>query len=82
MHMNSFFRLAVSAAVLSLVTGCATQHHRAPVEERGRSGSSSGGSTTAAKPAPGAENAGKPGYYTVKQGDTLFRICLVTGQNY
>ena len=30
--------------------------------------------------APGAENAGKPGYYTVKQGDTLARIGLEAGQ--
>ena len=32
--------------------------------------------------APGAENAGKPGYYTVKQGDTLARIGLEVGQPY
>ncbi len=31
---------------------------------------------------PGAENVGKPGYYTVKQGDTLARIGLEAGQNY
>lgn len=31
---------------------------------------------------PGAENAGKPGYYTVKAGDTLIRIGLETGQNW
>ena len=30
---------------------------------------------------PGAENAGKPGYYTVKPGDTLIRVGLETGQN-
>ena len=30
---------------------------------------------------PGSENAGKPGYYTVKQGDTLIRIALDHGQN-
>ena len=35
-----------------------------------------------AKPLPGAENAGKPGYYTVKPGDTLIRIGLETGQNF
>ncbi len=29
-----------------------------------------------------ADNAGKPGYYTVKQGDTLARIGLESGQNY
>jgi lipoprotein NlpD len=28
----------------------------------------------------GAENAGKPGYYTVKPGDTLYRIGLENGQ--
>lgn len=31
---------------------------------------------------PGAENAGQPGYYTVKVGDTLVRIGLETGQNW
>ena len=37
--------------------------------------------TTAAKPPlPGAENAGKPGYYTVQKGDTLIRIGLDNGQ--
>jgi lipoprotein NlpD len=29
----------------------------------------------------GAENAGKPGYYTIKPGDTLIRVGLETGQN-
>jgi len=31
---------------------------------------------------PGAENAGQPGYYTVKVGDTMVRIGLETGQNW
>jgi len=35
-----------------------------------------------AKLLPGAENAGKPGYYTVKPGDTLIRIGLETGQSW
>ena len=30
----------------------------------------------------GIENEGKPGYYTVKQGDTLIRIGLDNGQNW
>jgi lipoprotein NlpD len=34
------------------------------------------------KPLPGAENAGKPGYYTVKPGDTLIRVGLENGQNW
>jgi lipoprotein NlpD len=36
----------------------------------------------APKAIPGAENAGKPGYYTVKPGDTLIRVGLDTGQNW
>ncbi len=36
----------------------------------------------APKPLPGAENAGKPGYYTVKPGDTLIRVGLENGQNW
>ena len=36
----------------------------------------------ATKLPPGAENAGKPGYYTVKPGDTLIRIGLENGQNW
>ena len=39
-------------------------------------------SAAAAKPLPGAENAGKPGYYTVRPGDTLIRIGLETGQSW
>src|SRR6185436_15315970 len=31
---------------------------------------------------PGAENAGKPGYYTVKPGDALIRIALDNGQGW
>ena len=31
---------------------------------------------------PGTENAGKPGYYTVKAGDTLIRVGLDNGQNW
>ncbi|MGE5451928.1 MAG: peptidoglycan DD-metalloendopeptidase family protein [Acidobacteriota bacterium] len=83
--MNSFFRLTASAAVLSLVAGCATQHHRAPVEDRGRPSASAGTNANAVpapKPPPGIENAGKPGYYTVVKGDTLIRIALESGQNH
>lgn len=31
---------------------------------------------------PGHENAGKPGYFTVRPGDTLIRVGLETGQNW
>ena len=46
------------------------------------SASSTGSPTAVAKPPPGIENAGKPGYYTVKPGDTLIRIGLENGQNW
>jgi lipoprotein NlpD len=38
--------------------------------------------TPQVRQAPGFENAGKPGYYTVKPGETLIRIGLETGQNW
>lgn len=64
-----------------ILAGCA-QVNKAPVEDRGASRSSA--STPAVDPAtlPGAENAGKPGYYTVKPGDTLIRIGLEHGQSW
>jgi lipoprotein NlpD len=83
---------ALSAlALVSILAGCASPKHKAPVEDRPISGgarssvpapSPSPAPTTDTKPLPGAENAGKPGYYTVKQGDTLIRIALENGQNW
>jgi lipoprotein NlpD len=69
---------AVLAGVI--LAGCAAQANRAPVEDRGQSASSS--STVDVKSLPGAENAGKPGYYTIKPGDTLIRIGLEHGQSW
>ena len=86
--------LCVAAVVLG---GCASSSYRAPVEERSSASRAPaatsapvGAATTPAaaaepsppKPLPGAENAGKPGYYTVKPGDTLIRIGLENGQNW
>jgi lipoprotein NlpD len=85
----------VSAWLLAavLLAGCSTTSNRAPVEDRGagaRAAASAGATsaittaapTDATRPPPGAENAGKPGYYTVKPGDTLIRIGLENGQNW
>ncbi len=70
------------SALLALA-GCSTTERtaRAPVEDRGVQLPSYGGSATATKPLPGAENAGKPGYYTVRPGDTLIKIGQDAGQN-
>lgn len=62
-----------------ILAGCSTQANRAPVEDRGQSTSSASGMD---KPLPGAENAGKPGYYTIKPGDTLIKIGLEHGQSW
>ena len=77
---------ALGLVALVVLGGCAGPNaHKAPVEDRGtsRSQPSAAASTeTPAKPLPGAENAGRPGYYTVKPGDTLIRIGLDTGQSW
>ncbi|WP_137922469.1 peptidoglycan DD-metalloendopeptidase family protein [Hydrogenophaga sp. 2FB] len=66
-------------AVLLVAAGCSTTRVSgpAPVEDRGGAPRA-----PAVVALPGAENAGKPGYYTVKPGDTLFRIALDSGQNW
>ena len=76
-----------SVALASLVlVGCGTRLNKAPVENRGTSAGQTvqSGVVTGvdAKLLPGAENAGKPGYYTVKPGDTLIRIGLESGQSW
>ncbi|GAB3363240.1 peptidoglycan DD-metalloendopeptidase family protein [Giesbergeria giesbergeri] len=69
-----------------VLSGCGTRLSKAPVEDRGTSAgmtvSQPGAVVVADKPLPGAENAGKQGYYTVKPGDTLIRIGLETGQSW
>ena len=73
---------AWSAALVvgGLLAGCA-QVNQAPVEDRG-GWTSSTGSKVDPSTLPGAENAGKPGYYTVQPGDTLIRIGLEHGHSW
>ena len=73
------------AGACLLVAGCgSTSLNRAPVEDRRSAASKTvmDPNTQAVKQPPGFENAGKPGYYTVKPGDTLIRVGLETGQNW
>ncbi len=76
----------VALCVAAVLAGCASPRYRAPVEDRAGAGRTQPGSTpaTTGTPAarPGDENAGKPGYVTVKPGDTLIRIGLEAGQNW
>ncbi len=84
---SSAFALTLCA---SLLAACSTGPRApAPVEDRGsmtRSRTAAPSSlpqpSSAAAALPGAENAGKPGYYTVRPGDTLIRIALDAGQNW
>ena len=78
------FRLGAGVLALALVSACTSTRVPAPVEDRGSSRSLPGRSSSTVQSAslPGAENAGKPGYYTVKQGDTLHRIALDHGQTW
>ena len=89
LRSQGWINLAGLMALL-VVGGCAGPNlHKAPVEERGTSRTQSTTSllpatpeTMPVKPLPGAENAGKPGYYMVKAGDTLIRIGLDNGQSW
>jgi lipoprotein NlpD len=76
---------------LLIMAGCSSRVSLAPVEDRGTSDASRGtwssaptGTTAAVVMAPtrvplGAENAGKPGYFTVRPGDTVRQIGRETG---
>ena len=71
------------AAALLLAAGCSSRSlNSAPVEDRGTTLSRPAPTEMAKPPLPGAENAGKPGYYMVKPGDTMIRIGLENGQNW
>jgi len=75
----------ISVAVAALVlAGCGSKAiNRAPVEDRPVKQAPVAAPAVVvpvSQPA-GFENAGKPGYYTVKPGDTLLRISLEHGQS-
>ncbi len=84
-----FTRLVMTAALsasLLVAAGCSTRMSNAPVEDRGtnavRTQPASAPDLVDPKLLPGFENAGKPGYYTVRPGDTMIRIGLESGQNW
>ncbi len=88
MTINTQWTVAV-LLVLAGLAGCTSTPNRAPVEDRTTAGKPVAAAPQpmtpppdTGKPMPGAENAGRPGYYTVKPGDTLIRIGLDNGQNW
>lgn len=76
----------VALMVALALSACANRNvpvRGAPVENRGTSAGEQMATAPVDAPArPVDPNAGKPGYYTVKPGDTLIRIGLDTGQNW
>lgn len=85
--------LGLTCLLAAALGGCSSAPRKpAPVEDRGDAVGRLGpvapapapvaSPADAPKPLPGAENAGKPGYYTVRPGDTLMRIGLETGQSW
>lgn len=82
--MHGFLqRAAWSLAIASaaLLAACGSSLNKAPVEDRNGPAPKPPAVQQSVKPAPGFENAGKPGYYTVKPGDTLMHIGLENGQS-
>lgn len=90
--MPHSLRLLLLVTTSLLLSACGTSLHKAPVEDRNPLPpkpaasaplpAASAPAATEAKLPPGAENAGKPGYYTVKPGDALIRIALDNGQGW
>ncbi len=87
--------LAVVTTTLLLSACTSVSLNQAPVEDRNPHAPKAAAMPPAAAasmpasapadvkpPPPGAENAGKPGYYTVKPGDALIRIALDNGQSW
>jgi lipoprotein NlpD len=80
---------SVVVATLALLA-CANQPNRAPVEERSATPRATVAAASPAQAPASATEPGKgvtadgsrPGYYTVKPGDTLIRIGLDNGQNW
>ncbi len=87
---RSFLTWGSSLVAAVVLAGCGgTSLNKAPVEDRGASAGRTtvtGGASVSNKvdpsTLPGAENAGKPGYYTVKPGETLMRISTEHGQHW
>ena len=77
---------AVSIIAVAVLTACGSKPiTKAPVEDRGIVGNApaqTDARTVPVKQPPGFENAGKPGSYTIKPGDTLIRIGLEAGQSH
>ncbi|MGQ3052319.1 MAG: peptidoglycan DD-metalloendopeptidase family protein [Roseateles sp.] len=92
--MPSSLRLIFVVTTALLLSACGTSLQRAPVEDRNpqppkvaapatpEPAASAASAAETKALLPGAENAGKAGYHTVKPGDALIRIALDNGQSW
>jgi lipoprotein NlpD len=88
----SALRRAALVLAVAVLAGCSQTPNRAPVEDRSATpratvaaaspAESPASAADAARPPVLDSNSGKPGFYTVKPGDTLIRIGLDNGQNW
>ncbi|HEV7856890.1 MAG TPA: LysM peptidoglycan-binding domain-containing protein, partial [Herminiimonas sp.] len=67
-------RLSGAAVLVSMLAACSTTHNAAPVTEHKI--------PSVASPTPAKPVVEDRAYYTVKKGDTLYRIALDFGQSY
>jgi lipoprotein NlpD len=88
----SAWRRGALLIAVSVVAGCSQTPNRAPIEDRSPTlratvaaaspAQSAASAAEPAKPVAVDPNLGKPGFYTIKPGDTLIRIGLDNGQNW
>jgi len=88
----SALRRGALLIAVSFIAACSQTPNRAPIEDRSPTpratvaaaspAQSPASATEPAKPAAVDAKLGKPGFYTVKPGDTLIRIGLDNGQNW
>jgi len=72
--------IPIVLAAAALVSACSSEQHRAPVEDRSASSVVRIPPPIMVPALPGSENAGKPGYYTVRPGDTVRKIAAQVNQ--
>jgi lipoprotein NlpD len=76
MRRAGYWLLLALLSAMALA-GCANKNRPAPVEDR-----SPNAARVPAKMVASTDNAGKPGFYSVKAGDTLIRIGMDNGQSW
>ena len=77
MTIDALRRSFLLLALAGVLSGCASPLHQAPVVDHRH-----GATLTPGQLPSGVENAGKPGYYTVKPGDTVYHIATENKQTW